>query len=503
MMGQSIKVRPLPGGLALSRKANANVRPSIYDLPLQPRYYLPLINYFKELIQPVVEVGDSVEGGELLAQGIVAPTSGHIVDQIEHPWLHPSNTTVQTLVLQADNRDSFPAWKPLDATQYSQAEKLQRVEQAAIHGLGGAAFNTAKKIERACAENETTLIINAVECEPGICCDDALLQQQSSDVLKACGSLCNWLGISTALFAIEDDKPNAIEEIQAAMGKHNHSIQLIVLPAIYPSGAEAPLVQRLTGITLAKNQRAADIGVLCLNVATILSIHRALQGHACVERIVSVTTQDCDHSVNIRTRFGTPIDALLAYAGTQSDIIKNELDRNSSTVRIGGPLSGFNNALNTSPVVASTNAILVGSEAKLPEPSACIRCTECSLVCPVNILPQELYTAAKTNNLELAERYSLDSCVLCGCCDLVCPASIALTDWFRFAKDSANQQNNEIKAANAARQRSEKRNERLQHQKIKKSQTDADRRKAAAQYRSSSEDIKAALTRVKKKRPES
>lgn len=497
------KIHALPGGLALRRPANSDVNTTIYELPLQPRYYLPLLDYSRTVIHPSVSIGDSVQGGELLAPGIVAPTSGSIIDFAEHPWLHPSNTTVPTLILEADNRDKSIIWEPLEVSRYSYAEKLARINQAAVHGLGGAAFSTAKKIQRASESKKTTLIINAVECEPGICCDDALVQQQTSDILKACKSLCEWLDIPTALFAIEDDKSDAIEKLQAAIGEHASKIELIVLPAIYPSGAEAPLVQRLTGITLAKKQRAADVGVLCLNVATVLSIHRALQGHAAVDRVISITTTDLKHSVNIRARFGTPINALLSYARTQNTAIDNELNKNNSTVRIGGPVSGFTMTLNASPVLASTNTLLVGSETQPPETSACIRCTECSIVCPVNLLPQELYSAAKANDLAWAARYSLDTCVLCGCCDLVCPASIPLTNWFRYAKDSTNQQSEDVKAAELARNRSEKNKDRVQRLATQKEQADTERLAAATKRKSSSDDITAALARVKKKRPKS
>ena len=496
-------IPPLRGGIALRRPTNAQITSTIHNLPLQARYYLPLVDYSRNVIQALVAIGDSVLGGELIAPGIVAPTSGTIIERQEHPWPHPSKTLVPTLILQADGNDTSAVQSPIPTNRDSHSEKLNRIEQAAVHGLGGAAFSTARKIRRALESETITLIINAVECEPGICCDDALIQEQAVEVLSACSSLCRWLNISSALFAIEDDKPLAIKALNSAMAKYAHSIKLIVLPAKYPSGAEAPLVQRLTGTTPTKSQRAADQGVLCLNVATVLSIHRALSGHAAKDRIVSITTRDLKHSINIRALFGSPISAILNYAEVHSPAIKNELDKHSSTIHIGGPVSGFEATLNESPVLATTNAILVGPTPEPVAASACIRCTECSTVCPVNLLPQELYLAAKTKDTALAERYSLDTCLLCGCCDLVCPASIPLTNWFRFAKDSVNQQRTDVNTSDLARQRSDKRIIRLQRLADEKASADAARRTAAAQRNTSTDDIKAALARAKKKRPKS
>ena len=496
-------VKALPGGLVLSRPSDTFINAEIYNLPLQPLYYLPLVNYSRTLVQPTVATGELVRGGQSVAPGIIAPTSGVVIDQVEHPWSHTSRTSVPTLILQANMQDTFVSWKPLDRINVSVNDKLARIDQAGVHGLGGAAFSSATKIRQVLKCENRTLIINAVECEPGICCDDALIQQHAKEVIDACTSLLKWLDIPSVSLAIEDDKACAIKKLQQALEENNPTIQLAVLPTIYPSGAEAPLVQRITGITLAKDQRAADMGVLCLNVATVLSIHRALQGYAAIDRVISITTQDLKHSINIRARFGTPISAILSFACHHSNAIAAALNQNSSSVRIGGPLSGFTQPQDNSPVLATTNTIMVGKEVSRTKPSPCIRCSECSLVCPVNLLPQELYSASKTKDTSLLARYSLNSCVLCGCCDLVCPASIPLTDWFRYAKDLTDQQDSDAQAAKTAEQRSKNHTLRVQRRAAEKTLANAQRTIDIEKQKSASADIKAALERVRNKRPKS
>jgi len=179
----------------------------------------------------------------------------------------------------------------------------------AVFGLGGAAFSSAEKIARVSEHEQHQLIINAVECEPGIECDNALLQQHADEVIEACRALCTWLNIAHAQIAIENDKPAAILALQGALQAHRTT--------------EAPLIYRLLGIDVANQQHAADHGVLCLNVATVLAIYQALQGRPAIQRIVSVSTVDLKHVVNLQVRFGTPICKVIAFAQSQHQSIND------------------------------------------------------------------------------------------------------------------------------------------------------------------------------------
>jgi electron transport complex protein RnfC len=58
--------------------------------------------------------------------------------------------------------------------------------------LGGAGFPTALKLRN--AQKIDTLIINAVECEPYISCDDALIQQYAEEISQGILLLINSLG---------------------------------------------------------------------------------------------------------------------------------------------------------------------------------------------------------------------------------------------------------------------------------------------------------------------
>jgi electron transport complex protein RnfC len=89
------------------------------------------------------------------------------------------------------------------------------------------------------------------------------------------------------------------------------------------------------------------------------------------------------------------------------------------------------------PVIKGTNCIVAASMLDLQPRTAempCIRCGNCSEVCPAFLLPQQLHLNARAQELESLERYGLMDCIECGCCDYVCPSQIPLVERFRAVK---------------------------------------------------------------------
>jgi electron transport complex protein RnfC len=85
----------------------------------------------------------------------------------------------------------------------------------------------------------------------------------------------------------------------------------------------------------------------------------------------------------------------------------------------------------------ATNCIIAATDRELRpnvEALACIRCGNCSDVCPAYLMPQELNDAAERNEFAALEDLGLFDCIECGCCDVVCPSLIPLTDTFRAGK---------------------------------------------------------------------
>ncbi|MDY0131605.1 MAG: 4Fe-4S dicluster domain-containing protein [Desulforegulaceae bacterium] len=78
----------------------------------------------------------------------------------------------------------------------------------------------------------------------------------------------------------------------------------------------------------------------------------------------------------------------------------------------------------------STNCNLHG------EKRACINCSYCEQVCPLDILPQFTMKALYGDDLDSALAHGLLDCTECSLCSYVCPSKIPLSQVFKEAKDN-------------------------------------------------------------------
>ncbi len=445
------------GGLALARNKPGLLPVAVHipELALPDQLVFPLTDYAKQIMCAEVEVGASVKTGDRLAKGIIATASGTISAIESRAIIHPSHRNVPCIVIDVDHTvsDDPKTLPPLSVPT------VERLEQACISGLGGAGFSTAHKLR--IAKNTPTpihtLLVNAVECEPLISCDEALIRSDATAIVTAIVSMMQLTGCAQCIVAIEEDKLDAAAELSQALlnyqtalpvNSNDSPITLMPVSAIYPSGAEKVLVQRVTGLALESGERAVDRGIVCLNVATIFSAWKAASGYPLLSRIITVAGRNAKQAVNVRVRIGTAVAHVLEHTN-------NLAASTTARVRVGGPLSGFDLLDTSVPITATTNCIAIEPIATPTKTGACIRCSQCSDVCPVNLVPQQLHWYATADDLNSAMRFGLDSCIECGCCDVVCPSSIPLTATFRYARTGWREQQQQHVDAELARTRFE------------------------------------------------
>jgi electron transport complex protein RnfC len=176
--------------------------------------------------------------------------------------------------------------------------------------------------------------------------------------------------------------------------------------------------------------------------------------------------------MNIAARIGTPVADVVAFAGGYTE--------RAEQLVIGGPMTGKSVTTDRVPVVKATNCILVISAMNTKgEEMPCIRCGECAAVCPVQLLPQQLFWFACADNEKQLRSHGLTDCIECGCCDLVCPSHIPLTSDFRQAKARMQELADEKARAERARVRFEMRKERLQAEQAVRDRELAEQKRTA------------------------
>jgi len=171
--------------------------------------------------------------------------------------------------------------------------------------------------------------------------------------------------------------------------------------------------------------------------------------------VTTVTGPGVATPMNVAARIGTTVADIIAFAGGYTEHAKQLI--------IGGPMCGKSVTTDRVPLVKATNCVLVLNETSRPgTEQPCIRCGECATVCPIQLLPQQLFWYACADNEAKLRSYGLTDCIECGCCDLVCPSHIPLTANFRNAKARIQELADEKARAERARLRFESRNERLE-----------------------------------------
>ncbi|NQV87011.1 MAG: electron transport complex subunit RsxC [Woeseiaceae bacterium] len=460
----------LHGGLRLTGNKEESTKRAILEAPIPMQLVLPISQHVGDPAQPVVGIGERVLKGQLIAESggslgapIHASSSGKIVAIEPWPTSRRLGDNAPCIIIECDGKDeaAMPADVVADFTTMAPDDLLRKILKGGIVGLGGAAFPTAQKLMQARTCEIDHLLLNGVECEPYISCDDMLMRESAGEIISGAQILMHALQINVCFIAVESDKPEAVRALGDVLGEIQDSrIVLKKVPTIYPSGGEDQLVQLITNREVPSGGLPSDVGCLVQNVGTAAAIHDwIIDNTPLISRVTTVTGDGVAGPINVRARIGTSIGDIIGMTGGYTD--------RAQQLIIGGPMTGKSVSTDRVPLVKATNCILVLSETPSPGPElSCIRCGDCASVCPVQLLPQQLFWYACADDEVKLRDFGLMDCIECGCCDLVCPSHIPLTADFRVAKGRIRELADEKSRAARARLRFEARNHRLELEKI-------------------------------------
>jgi len=458
----------LHGGLRLPGHKSDSTAQEIRDVPIPSQLVLPITQHVGDPAQPIVSVGERVLKGQLLAATdgalgapVHASSSGTIIAIEPWPVSQRHGENAPCIVIECDGQDQNMEFdgQSDDFRSQETGTLLSRILEGGIVGLGGAVFPTAQKLMQAQTGDTEYLILNGVECEPYISCDDMLMRERAAAILSGAQILMYALQIDTCYIAVESDKPEALQSLGDAMGElGDDRLVLKQVPTIYPSGGEDQLVQLVTNREVPSGGLPTDVGCLVQNVGTAAAIHDwIVNREPLISRVTTVAGDGIRNPMNVRARIGTTVADVVSFTGGYAERAEHLI--------IGGPMTGKSVTTDRVPLVKATNSILVVLKSSFQgQELPCIRCGDCAAVCPVQLQPQQLFWHACADNEDKLRDFGLMDCIECGCCDLVCPSHIPLTADFRIAKGRIRELADEKARAERARQRFEARNERLERE---------------------------------------
>ncbi|MGD2034220.1 MAG: electron transport complex subunit RsxC [Bacteroidales bacterium] len=411
----------------------------IADLPVPQTVTIPLAMHLGVPAQPVVEKGDAVKTGQLIAKGngfvssnIHSSVSGKVlkIDKaLDASGYKHDSVTIQVEGDEWDEKiDRSPELKK--ECSLSQKDILQKISDAGIVGMGGATFPSHVKLSVPRGKKAAYLIINGVECEPYLTSDHALMLEKSEELMTGIGILGKALGAEKILIGIENNKPDAVEKLNAIAG-HCKNITVHALSVKYPQGGEKQLIKALINREVPSGGLPVDVGTVVFNVGTSFAVYEAVQKNKpLIERIVTVTGKTVPSPSNFRVRIGTSVNELIDAAGG--------LPENAGKVISGGPMMGKALAGTIVPVTKGTSGILVidREEAGRKPVEPCIRCSKCIKVCPMGLEPYLLMALSKNELFDRLETDRVMDCIECGSCSFICPAGRPLLDYIRLGKSN-------------------------------------------------------------------
>ena len=416
--------------------------------PLPHQAIFPLSQHIGAPARPVVQKGDKVKVGTLLAEAgsfvsapIYSSVSGTIV-KIDSA-IDATGYRKPAIIINVEGdewEESIDRSEKLelmkDHPELTPEVIVNRVKDAGIVGMGGAGFPTFIKLTPPPTAKAECVIINAVECEPYITADYRLMMEHADEILVGLELLMKAAKVTTGYIGIETNKPKAIELLSEKASKAfegtDYRVEVVPLKQRYPQGGEKQLVDAVIRRQVpAPPAIPVNVGAIVQNVGTAYAVYQAvMKNKPLFERYTTVTGKRLAHPGNFLVRMGTPMQDLIDLCGGMPE--------GDNKLLAGGPMMGKALTSTEVPICKGTNSVTILSDedARRKEPQPCIRCAKCVGACPMGLEPYLLAKLSAFKKWEKAEAEDIVSCIECGSCQFTCPAHRPLLDNIRQGKQT-------------------------------------------------------------------
>lgn len=414
-------------------KITAEVATVVAPLPQQAIF--PLSQHIGAPAKPVVNRGDKVKVGTLIAEAngfvsapIYSSVSGTVLKvdtaidatgyrkpaiyiNVEGDEWEESIDRSETL----ETLDKHPELTP--------EEIVNRIKVAGVTGMGGAGFPTFIKLCPPPTAKAECVILNGVECEPYITSDYRLMMEHADEILVGLDLLMKGAKVERGYIGIEDNKPEAIKLFEQKTA-NDPRVEIVALAKKYPQGGEKQLVDAVINRQVpAPPAIPVNVGAIVQNVGTAFAVYQAvMKNKPLFERYTTVTGKQLKNPGNFLVRMGTPMRELIDLCGG--------MPKGDNKVLAGGPMMGKSVVSTDVTVCKGTNSITILTDADAHRKAAqpCIRCGKCVSACPMGLEPYLLATLSSFKEWERLEAEQVTSCISCGSCQFTCPSHRPILD---------------------------------------------------------------------------
>lgn len=306
--------------------------------------------------KPIVEVGDRVKRGQLVAVPTGLGTNIHsslsgVVENI-------TDTKIE-LKLDSEQSDDYVKLPPAE-------DYLQRVKDAGIVGLGGAGFPTGVKLSTKITDGY--ILANAAECEPILSHNIRYMEEHPEVIINGLKYMMAITGAKKSYIAMKTKYRKALLAIGKAC-KNEPNIDVKILTDMYPAGDERVIVREVLGKVLEIGQLPLEANAIVSNIETIRRIAEAIDNDKpLIDKDITVGGRVKEGQVFFDVPIGLPMGEFINKAGgyifPHGEIVK------------GGPFTG-KSAKEDTPIDKTTGGILVAMPYPTGKPKVGILVCEC------------------------------------------------------------------------------------------------------------------------------
>ena len=414
-------------------KLTSDITTKVAPLPQQAIF--PLSQHIGAPAKPVVEKGDKVKVGTLIAEAggyvsapIYSSVSGTVL-KIDNA-IDATGYRKPAIIINVEGdewEESIDRSEKLETLaahpELTPEEIVERVKRAGVTGMGGAGFPTFVKLCPPPTAKAECIIINGVECEPYITADYRLMMEHADEILVGLELLMKAAKVEKGYIGIEENKPEAIRLMEEKTANDSR-IEVVPLKTKYPQGGEKQLVDAVIQRQVpAPPAIPVNVGAIVQNVGTAFAVYQAvMKNKPLFERYTTVTGKQLANPGNFLVRMGTPMIHLIDVCGGMPE--------GDNKLLAGGPMMGKALMSADVPVCKGTNSITIlsGDDARRKPVQPCIRCAKCVSACPMGLEPYLLATLSAKQMYDRAEQEEIVSCIACGSCQFTCPSHRPILD---------------------------------------------------------------------------
>lgn len=428
---------------------------------------IPLSQGFGSPLAPMVNVGDQVKAGQIIARDdnttsspIHASIAGKVTAIEKKNYFNKEITMVS---IAGDGSTDYQkleghttAWRNLPVEKLEELLYLSGVTSLPLSGLP-TRFKSSG-IEPSQVED---IIIHATGSEAYNISPNILLEgKKLYNFADAVGILQKIMPNARVHMVLNKERKGLIEKIGKLTSSLKNVKTYLVEPK-FPHGYDEVLVPTIVGKRFPHGYSSANIGVIVINLQAAMQVYEAVcEGKPLIERTIALAGPQFKDTPHLKVRIGSSLE----------QVTRGKLKEGKTRIVLNSLLTGFELKDLSLPIdrmfsqiiampdnedreflefvrlgfksESYSNAFLARwlGTAKMPdtkehgEPRACIQCGYCMTACPVAINPALLNRYAKTSSEDLLIRYQLFKCVDCNLCSYVCPSKIPLASNLKKAR---------------------------------------------------------------------